>query len=253
MTDYTLSPKAMLKTVGSSKGAQPKYYENGIWYKENHTGYEGLAEYLCSHVLRCSNASYYVDYEMCNVNGKPGCRSHDFTAPREIFLSFQRLFDLYYGGEFEVFLSTMDNPESRLAFTLAFVRDTTGLDVSDYIAKTLSLDFLTCNPDRHMNNLGVIANQDTGEYRLAPIFDNGAALLSDVGRFPYDQPIEALIDTAIGRPFSSSLGHQALAAGFTLKIDYEKLYSLLEKEPSSRAKDVLRFQLQVHKNIFQMP
>ena len=108
MIDYKLSAKAMLKTIGSSKGAQPKYYDHDIWYKEDHAGYEGLSEYLVSLVLRYSNAPYYVTYERCIVNGKNGCRSKEFTNPREIFLSFQRLFDLYHGGEMESFLSSMD-------------------------------------------------------------------------------------------------------------------------------------------------
>ena len=30
----------------SSKGNQQKWENNGIWYKADHTGYEGLAEYI---------------------------------------------------------------------------------------------------------------------------------------------------------------------------------------------------------------
>ena len=72
VTDYILSPQATIMVIGSSKGAQKKYYENGFWYKENHCGYEGTSEYLASLVLQCSNIEGYVIYEKCLVNGKNG-------------------------------------------------------------------------------------------------------------------------------------------------------------------------------------
>ena len=36
----------------SSKGNQLKWENNGIWYKADYTGYEGLSEYVISHLLR---------------------------------------------------------------------------------------------------------------------------------------------------------------------------------------------------------
>lgn len=36
----------------SSKGNQLKWENNGIWYKADYTGYEGLAEYMISHLLK---------------------------------------------------------------------------------------------------------------------------------------------------------------------------------------------------------
>ena len=38
----------------SSKGNQLKWENNGIWYKADYTGYEGLAEYMISHLLKFS-------------------------------------------------------------------------------------------------------------------------------------------------------------------------------------------------------
>ena len=46
MRDYRLSPAALVMVQGSSKGTQPKYYEDGYWYKVNNVGYEGLAKRL---------------------------------------------------------------------------------------------------------------------------------------------------------------------------------------------------------------
>ncbi len=48
MEEIKLSPEAMRYTLGSSKGTQIKYYENGWWYKKNMLGYEGRAEEMVS-------------------------------------------------------------------------------------------------------------------------------------------------------------------------------------------------------------
>ena len=39
----------------SSKGNQLKWESDGIWYKADYTGYEGLVEYMISHLLKKSS------------------------------------------------------------------------------------------------------------------------------------------------------------------------------------------------------
>ena len=39
----------------SSKGNQLKWESDGIWYKADYTGYEGLSEYVVSELLRKSS------------------------------------------------------------------------------------------------------------------------------------------------------------------------------------------------------
>ena len=39
----------------SSKGNQLKWENEGIWYKADYTGYEGLVEYMISHLLKKSS------------------------------------------------------------------------------------------------------------------------------------------------------------------------------------------------------
>ena len=50
----------------SSKGNQLKFERDGIWYKTDYLGYEGLAEYVVSKLLGYSTLkpSEYVDYEL---------------------------------------------------------------------------------------------------------------------------------------------------------------------------------------------
>ncbi|RRF94550.1 MAG: hypothetical protein DUD27_09365 [Lachnospiraceae bacterium] len=163
------------------------------------------------------------------------------------------MFDMYYGGEFEGKLSTMDSPEERIDFTKNFVFEQTGLDISDYLSSILSLDMLTLNPDRHMNNLGVIANIKSHTFRIAPIFDNGASLCSDLNRFPPYMSIDELRENVIGRPFSSNLELQALAAGISLKIDYDKAFEFLDSENTDiRAKKILIKQLDKYASLLKM-
>lgn len=53
-------------------------------------------------------------------------------------------------------------------------------DYEEEFADMIMLDALTFNWDRHLGNFGVLKNNETGEYtEFAPLFDNGAGLLSD--------------------------------------------------------------------------
>ena len=50
----------------SSKGNQLKWENDGIWYKADYTGYEGLAEYMISHLLKKSTLAEqeFVCYDL---------------------------------------------------------------------------------------------------------------------------------------------------------------------------------------------
>lgn len=53
----------------SSKGNQLKWFRDGIWYKADSTGYEGLTEYMISHLLQYStlNQDEFVIYNLEKV------------------------------------------------------------------------------------------------------------------------------------------------------------------------------------------
>lgn len=250
--NYILSPAAMCMVAGSSIGAQKKYYENGFWYKEDYSGYEGTSEYLASLVLKCSNIEDYVTYEKCLINNKKGCVSKNFLNDNEVYISLYRLHDMYIGGSIDDFVYKYQDVNERILYVENFVKDVTGLEIHDYFSKIFSFDALILNTDRHFNNIGIIANAETNQYRFAPIFDNGRALLSEIEKFPFDTSIDENIENVVGKPFSVNLEYQAHLFGYGLKIDYPKLYSLLEKEEKSRALDVLYFQLEKYKERFDI-
>ena len=79
----------------SSKGNQLKWRRNGIWYKADYTGYEGLAEYMISKLLRYSDLDMteYVDYETEMISygttEYTGCKSRNFLPENwQLILEF---------------------------------------------------------------------------------------------------------------------------------------------------------------------
>lgn len=46
-----------------------------------------------------------------------------------------------------------------------------------YLVDILIIDLLVCNVDRHLRNLGVMYNQSTKQYYIAPIFDCGMGFI----------------------------------------------------------------------------
>lgn len=168
----------------SSKGNQLKFIRDGIWYKADSMGYEGLAEYTVSKLLHLSDLTpdEYVDYELevleYRENQWNGCRSHDFKGNWQL-ITLERLFKQMYGYGLHKMIYTTENPVNRLKLIVDKVEQLTGIqDYGVYMAKLLTIDALFLNEDRHTHNLAILMNE-RNEFRLCPIFDHGAALLSD--------------------------------------------------------------------------
>lgn len=83
----------------------------------------------------------------------------------------------------------------------------------------------------------------------SPIFDNGAALLSNYRDYPSDIPFEEHIQHVLAQPFSGNFIEQAEEAGIGLQLDYNGLYTKLLFEPHSRSLDVLYYQLEHMRDI----
>ncbi len=250
--DYKLSPEALVMVAGSSIGTQKKYYEKGFWYKQDCTGYEGVSEYLSSKVLSCSNIQEYVEYEQCKINGRNGCRCANFLSEKESFISLQRLYDTYHGGQLSERIRVIDSVKDRICFVVDFVFDITGLNIKDYLSEIATFDMLILNTDRHFNNLGIVADMSKNLFKCAPVFDNGSSLLSNLQEFPFDEDIETNINQVIGQPFSARLERQAMELGFGLKVDYTKLHEVLQGEQDSRALETLWIQLEKYESVIKL-
>ena len=70
----------------SSKGNQLKWEDEGIWYKADYTGYEGLAEYVISQLLIKSTLKpeEFVRYDLEQIRYKrrfyQGVKSRTFLS-----------------------------------------------------------------------------------------------------------------------------------------------------------------------------
>ena len=244
----------------TSKGDQPKWQSNGRWYKADLLGYEGLAEVVISRLLRKSNVKEYVDYEPARVlygeEEKTACVSKNFRAANEILLPFERLHRAYRGCGLAAELAHMETGE-KIRYTVNFLAQATGLEqVGPYLTMLLELDSFFLNEDRHTNNLAVIRKENTNEYRLCPVFDNGLSLLSDLNDYPMGEDIYRCISRVKAKPFDLDFDNQVTAAeilygpqlrfsftGSDLAAAFEGLEAYYPAETIHRAERVLREQM----------
>ena len=206
----------------SSKGNQLKWNEDGIWYKADFMGYEGLAEYLVSQLLKKSslNSDEFVLYEPEQIKYNStvfnGSKSNDFlvndtlknTAGWQI-ITLERLFKIFHGVSLYETIWKFANVRERLEFLVQQTERITGItSFGPYMAKLLTIDAIFLNEDRHTHNIAVLMNSD-GDFRLCPVFDNGACLLSDTTMdYPLDADIYEMIDRANAKTVSSSFDEQ---------------------------------------------
>ena len=135
----------------SSKGNQLKFQRDGIWYKADYLGYEGLAEYAVSKLLRFSDLepSEYVDYELeqieYNGNVYNGCKSADFTEGKSL-ITLERLFKRVYGEGLSRVIYRTENHTERLRILCEQVERVTGITgFGIYMSKLLTVDSLFLN------------------------------------------------------------------------------------------------------------
>lgn len=207
----------------SSKGNQLKWENNGIWYKADYTGYEGLAEYVVSHLLEHSSLDVYeyVLYDLEEIKYKTsvfkGAKSKNFLTDDWQIITLERLFKNERGVSLYESLWKITGIEERLKFLVSQIERLTGIkDFGIYMAKLLTIDAIILNEDRHMHNIAVLTNA-CGEYRLCPIFDNGAGLLADTTLdYPLSGDVYSLMKDVKAKTISSDFDEQIDCA--------EKLY-----------------------------
>lgn len=207
----------------TSKGNQTKYTNSNIWIKLNYLGYEDIAEVFTSELLKCSNLepSEYVEYKLCNINDEEkgtkfnGCVSKQFIGSGESVITIGRILQKY--GLSQGYIDGIKDTHKRLQIILEKTYMETGIDITDYLRKLFTLDAIILNEDRHIYNIALIVNEQ-GQYRIAPIYDNGLSLLSDTHNYTLDTTPDKLIRKIKARTVSSSFKKQVelLGTGFTL-------------------------------------
>ena len=118
----------------SSKGNQLKWENNGIWYKADHTGYEGLAEYAVSSLLGLSSldkeeyAVYFPEQIRYGERILNGTGSRSFLKDGWQIITAERLFQNHFGVSLHTALWTMRDVRERLAFLCDQIIRITGLE-----------------------------------------------------------------------------------------------------------------------------
>lgn len=202
-------------TLQSSKGNQLKWENEGTWYKADYTGYEGLAEYVISHLLKYTNLNEdeYVLYELEQIKYKRqiynGVRSRAFIDEDWQIITLERLFKNVYNESLTSVLWHMSDVKERLEFLVNSIKNITGLNNwGEYICRLFTIDAFFLNEDRHMHNIAVLMN-GKGEYKYCPVFDNGAGLLSDTTMdYPMEQDIYQMISEVKSKSVSQNFDEQ---------------------------------------------
>ena len=254
----------------SSKGNQLKWEKNGVWYKADYTGYEGLSEYVVSSLLEKSSLKEdeFVHYQQEEIRYKSqiymGVSSKSFLNPGEQLITLERLFQSTYGDGLNRMVYGIASHEDRLSFLVNKTHEITGIKgFGEYMAKLLTIDSFFLNEDRHSHNIAVILDSK-GAYRPCPIFDQGAALLADTTMdYPLDGNTYDLMGTVSPKTFCERFDEQLEIAekiygtcirfNFTTKdIDtvIDTVYGYAPKI-TERVKNILYEQIRKYKYFFE--
>lgn len=157
----------------------------------------------------------------------------------------------------------IENYKERLIFLVNQVERLTGLpEFGKYMNKLLTIDAIFLNEDRHTHNIAVLMNKD-GKFAYCPIFDHGAALLSDITMdYPMEEDVYALIDTVRSKTICDDFDEQLdlseqlfrcnIKFSFTRK-DVDKMISQAEhysKAVKERVKNVLFAQMRKYQYLW---
>lgn len=199
----------------SSKGNQLKWENNGIWYKADYCGYEGLSEYVISNLLKKSTlkSNQFVLYDLEQIMYKTVCyngaKSNNFLHDDWQIITLERLYKTFTGKSLYIETWHIPDTEERLLFLVDQIERITGLkEFGKYMNILFTIDALFLNEDRHMHNIALIVNDDS-TYEYCPIFDNGASLLSDI---KIDYPLNNNVIDMIKTVKSKTLGPDFIEA-----------------------------------------
>lgn len=219
-------------TKATSKGIQKKWTDGNIWVKADYLGYEGLAEYYVSQLLKCTTlpTDQYIEYHPCNIikdgESYTGCYSYNFLNEDEELLTFGRILETLSISQ--QYIDNIKNLDERISVVMSSINSYLNIDIYDYVSTILHLDKLIFNEDRHLYNFAVIYNINTRQIRQAPIFDNGLSLLSDITDYPITTPVDICLRRVKSKPFSTKFSNQAGRFKQTFYIYLDKFNKLLD-------------------------
>lgn len=202
----------------SSKGNQLKARDEDYWYKADYMGYEGLAEYVVSTMLSCSNIKNYVSYDLvkleCDGLYYTGCKSRNFLRTGENLITLEHLYRQFTGQGLAKRLAQIEEVSDKIEWLVKVVQDITGWNkFGQYLTAMLEIDAFFLNEDRHTNNIAIIYDKERDRYRTCEYFDQGLALFADTTTdFGLGKSVEECIEKVEAKPFSRDFDEQMDAA-----------------------------------------
>lgn len=202
-----------MSMICSNDGMQQKFYDekSNYWYKEDYLGTEGLSEHITSILLENSDLSH-VEYKACQFEmGQKevvGCKSKNFLKENERLVSAYELFEKY--KNIDIAKKIAGQPViDKIKYFVENVIEITGIqDFGQYLTKILQLDAVTKNEDRHFKNICFIVDENN-QFRVCPVFDNGAAFLSDKYTYgPLSKVTDDKLKSIEAKPFSADFDEQ---------------------------------------------
>lgn len=254
----------------SSKGNQLKWQKDDIWYKADYTGYEGLAEYVISHLLEYSTLkeNEFVLYDLEEIKYKSniykGVKSKSFMKEDWQIITLERLFKMIYNKSLYQSIYKISDYRNRLEFLVTQIEKITGLtEFGKYINKLFTIDTFFLNEDRHMHNIAVLMN-GVGQYDYCPIFDNGAGLLSDTAMdYPINGEIISMINEVKAKSICDSFEEQLeiseLLYGDNVKFYFTKKnvediidsISIYDQDIKNRVKEIIFQQMRKYQYLIE--
>ena len=202
----------------NSKGNQVKWLHDGWYYKQDLLGYEALSEVVASRLAVHTNLAEFgiTEYEPCRHPLKSDivcCRSKSYNPENYPEMTLLKLLTRYYNTDLEgVYKYYFDNCDVLLESFYDFVKETileaVGFDASTLFALLLRFDWLILNEDRHFRNIAFL--QGPSGFLPSPLFDNGAAFLSDTISYESNVDFRLQIDSIQAKPFNSDFKIQVL-------------------------------------------
>jgi hypothetical protein len=253
----------------SSKGNQLKWYNGNTWYKADYTGYEGLAEYMVSHLLVLSDLKkndvclYDTEQIRYKKNMFHGCKSTNFLSDGWQLITLERLFKNFFGESLMTSMYKITSYEERIKFMVDQIIRITGLtDFGKYVSRLITIDAFFLNEDRHTHNIAVLIDS-YNQFHYCPFFDHGASLLSDTSMdYPLNQEVYPLMNEVKSKTFCSSFDEQLdiveklYGRQITFRFTKQEVHRLIMSEPyypieiKNRAEDILLYQMKKYAYLF---
>ena len=112
----------------STKGNQNKWFDGKYWYKADGLGYEGLAEFVVSSLLKYTNVPNYVEYSLIPLKYKNkayiGCMSKNFLSEGRT-VTLKKLISTYKNKNIYDELSKFETLRDKIKYVVDFVEDIT--------------------------------------------------------------------------------------------------------------------------------